>query len=184
MDTNKLTAEYICKDQERLQMALHVYLAMPLVRDTLIEQILHTVGDRVAEKYGGIDLEIYQNSVFFAPQGTSELWVYASAEEGKRGLIQLSAGVYAESAGAYAESVSEVQREEMKGRFETDAGVKTWAPKNNVQSAGRYIAYADLPGGRWHDDDFLERAILKQDGVVSEVVDVLAQIYEGMFPSQ
>ena len=184
MDTKKLTAEYICKDQERLQMALQVYQAMPLVRDTLIERVLCAVGKRVAEKYGGVELETYHNSVFFAPQGTSELWVYAWAEKGKRGLIQLSAGVYAESTGAYAESVSEVQREEMKGRFETDAGMRTWAPKGDVQSAGRFIAYADIPGGHWHDDDFLERAILKQDGVVSEVVDVLAQIYKGMFPSQ
>lgn len=184
MDTSELSAKYICEDDERLRMALHVYLAMPIVQNMLIKRILEAVGRRFAENHDGVELDdAYTRSLYLAPKGTNELWIYASWTEDRRGTTQLSAGVYAEKAGVYADSVDETQRKEMKERFESNVDVDTWA-KGDVQSSDRHLAFANLRGGRWDREEFLRKAILKQDELVSEVVDALERIYKGMFPTK
>ena len=115
MNTNELTADYICEDEDRLELALHVYGAMPAVRKYLIKEIFKAAGERVrvAEKLDDDKLECYEESVFFRTEETGSTWVFAALEHGKRGVLQLYAGVYA----ANVESIKEAQRERIGERF-------------------------------------------------------------------
>lgn len=177
MDTNELTADYICKDDERLQMALHVYEAMPAVRDYLITAIFKATGERVVrEVEAQLDTE-YTKSVYFCTEETGDFWVYAGLEHGQRGVLQLFAGIYVDD-----EKSSKAQRE-IQERFTTDGDLETWSDGESL-SSGKYIAYARVNhehGGRWHEDDFLRRAIRNRDGVAEALAELLLRIYRGVF---
>ena len=182
MNTNELTADYICEDEDRLELALHVYGAMPAVRKYLIKEIFKAAGERVrvAEKLDDDKLECYEESVFFCTEETGATWIFAALEHGKRGVLQLYAGVYA----ANVESIKEAQREQIGERFRTHGDLGMWSSGKSF-SSGNCIAYAYVNyenGGRWHYDDFLKRAIRSRDEVVSSLEELLLRIYRCTFP--
>ena len=184
MNTNELTAEYICKDKERLQMALHVYEAMPIVRTHVVKAIFEAVGEhiRVTHEFDGFKRECLGESVYFCTEDTGDFWIFAALEHGKRGVRQLYCGVYAEYEDG-AES-NEVQEDEVQSRFKTKGDLETWSYGKSF-SSGRYVAYAYVhheSRGRWHDDDFLRQAIGDRTKVVEDLADLLMRIYRGVFP--
>ena len=171
MNTNELSAQYICEDEERLRMALHVYEAMPAVREHLIEDIFKAAGERVAKELDGV-LGDNKDGVYLWTDGTGDCHVFVCAErpvgQGQRGL-KLLAGIYAESK----------ETRERFGKIDR----KTWS--DGKYDSGGYIgAWVNdkHEGGRWDDDAFLSRAILHRDEVVKNVADLLIHIYEGMWP--
>lgn len=181
MDTNELTADYICKDDDRLQMALHVYEAMPAVRQYVIKDIFEAAGKRVrdAKELNDDQLECYDEQVYFRTEETGDSWVYAKLEHGNRGVLQLCAGVYAEDWKSFKE-----KRDEIRERLRTKGDLETWSYGENSLRSHTYSVYAEVHhehGGRWHDDDFLRRAIRNRDGVVEALAELLLRIYRGVF---
>ena len=182
MNTNELSTQYICEDEERLRMALHVYDAMPAVRNHLIEAIFKAAGERVAEELDGVEVDTYETSMYFRSEKTGDFYVFADLEHGNRSVRRLKAGVYV----ADAKSIKNAQRKEVRERFREDVYLETWSDGKSF-SQGTDIAYAYVHkkhGGHWHDDDFLRRAILHRDEVVSKVAEILVRIYKGMFVAQ
>ena len=180
MNTNELTADYIWKDEDRLELALHVYEAMPTVRKYLIKEIFKAAGERVraAMKLDDDKLEFYAESVYFCTEETGDIWVFAALEQRKRGILQLYAGAWVDE----VKSVNEAQRERIGERFRTHGGLEMW-PYGKSFSSGNRIAYAYVEhGGRWDDEDFLKRAIRSRDEVVSSLEGLLMRIYRGVFP--
>lgn len=180
MDTNKLTADYICKDDDRLQMALHIYEAMPAVREYLIKDIFKAVGERVSsvEELDSGQLDCRDYSVYFCTERTGDFWVCAWFEDRRRPVLQLCAGVYIDDGKS-----SKAKRDEIQKRFRDRSNLETWSEGKSL-SYGRYIAYAKVHyehGGRWDDDHFLRRAIRNRDGVVKALAELLQRIYRGMF---
>ena len=182
MNANELSAKYICEDKERLQMALHVYEAMPTVRTYLIRGIFKAVGENVAKRIDGVGVEEWNSNeeqVYFWTKETSELGVYAWAKPGKGKILSLVAGVYVDD----AKSVSKAERDAIRERFKK-VDLATWSYGESF-SSDTEIAYAyvhhEHGGGRWDQDDFLRRAIQHRDDVVSDVADVLVRVYKGMF---
>ena len=186
MNTNELTAKYIYEDQERRQMALHVYLAMPTVRQYLIEGIFKAVGEQVKKIDGVEEGHCDETSVYFWNKEADELGVSAWVEKGRGKMQQLVAGVY----DVYvddAKSVSKARRNEIQERFKMKVDLDMWSHGGCISSDPNVIACAYVRdargGGRWDEDsDFLSRAIQHHDKVVSGVADVLVRIYNGMFP--
>ena len=179
MNTNELTADYIRKDEDRLELALHVYEAMPTVRKYLIKEIFKAAGERVrvAEELDDGKLECYPESVYFCTEETGDIWIFAALDQRKRG-VQLCAGAWVDE----VESVNEAQRERIGERFRTHGGLEMWSHGKSFSSGNR-IAYADVKhGGRWDDDDFLKRAIRSRDEVVSSLEELLLRIYRCTFP--
>ena len=185
MDTNELTAKYICDDdhKERLQMALHVYEAMPKVREHLIKDVFEAVGNRVKMLDSINDVETYEGSVFLRSPETG-VYVFAAVDYGgKRKLrLKLHGGVYAE------ESVDKVKQDKIVERFEgARKGDLGWL-NGEYESEGQYVAYAYVDDNRvvadWGGDEFLSTAIRNHNKVVSDVADLLVRIYNGVFVSQ
>lgn len=184
MNTNELTADYICEDEKRLELALHVYEAMPAIRKYLIKEIFKAAGERVraAMKLDDDKLEFYEESVFFNTEETDGTWVFAALEHGKRrrDVRYLYAGVSVDD----VESINEAQRERIGERFRTHGGLEIWSDGTS-SSSGNGIAYAYVNykhGGVWHDDNFLKRAIRSRDEVVSSLEELLLRIYRCTFP--
>ena len=180
MNTNELTADYICEDEDRLALALHVYEAMPTVRKYLIKEIFKAAGERVrvAEKLDDGKLECYEESVYFRTEKTGDIWVFAALEQRKRPILQLYAGAWVDE----VESVNEAQRERIGERFRAHGGLEMWSDGKSFSSGNR-IAYAYVEhGGRWDDDNFLKRAIRSRDEVVSSLEELLLRIYRCTFP--
>ena len=179
MDTNELSAKYIYEDRERLQMALHVYDAMPTVRKYLIEGIFNEVGEHVAEKVDGVEWNCDEEAVYFWTKETGDFNVYARVERGKRGVLSLNAGVTAEE-----NTVTAAEKDEIRERFETKSDLETWSYGESF-SSNTTVAYAvvhhEYGDARWDQDPFLRRAILNRDEVVSGVAELLVRIYEGVF---
>lgn len=180
MNTNELSAKYIYEDKERLQMALHVYEAMPAVRKRLIEGIFKAVGEYVDKKLDGVEVECYKDGMQFYTEETDEFYVYAELER-SRGTLSLHAGVYTYE-GEKADN--KTKRDDIRERFETKTDLETWS-YGKIFSSSKYVAYAyvhpERVPARWDQDDFLRRAILNQDEVVSGVAELLMRIYEGLF---
>lgn len=181
MNTSELAADFIRKDEERLRMALHVYEAMPNIRKYLIKDIFEAVGDsiRLTKELASDELECYDESVYFRTKESGDFWVYAALEHGKRGVLSLYVGVYHED----AKSVK-TQGDQIQERFRAKGDLGTWSYGQSF-SAGASVAYAYVHhehGGRWHDDDFLSRAIRNRDEVVSALAEILMGIYAGVFP--
>ena len=180
MDTNELSADYICEDKERLQMALHVYEAMPAVREILIEGIFKAVGEYVAEKLDldvdGPKVERYPKSVYFRTQETGDSWVFAWAKPGKVPKLQLVAGVH-------NDKLDKVKLDEIRERFKTKGDLETWSDSEICSDTD--CVYANVlherVDARWDHDSFLRRAILNHDEVVSDVAELLMRIYESLF---
>ena len=185
MDTNELTAKYICDDdhKERLQMALHVYQAMPTVREHLIEGIFKAVGKDVAEKMNLDDdnVECLAKSVYFYTQDTGEFYIFAALKD-SRGTLSLVAGVYADE-----KSTNKAQRDEVLQLFRDKCDLDTWS-YGESHSSITDVAYAyvhhDHVVARWDRDTFLSQAIRNHDEVVVAVAELLVRIYQGMFASQ
>ena len=180
MNTNELTADYICEDEDRLALALHVYEAMPTVRKYLIKEIFKAAGERVrtAMKLDDDKLEFYAESVYFCTEETGDIWIFAALEQRKRGILQLYAGAWVDE----VESVNEAQRERIGERFRAHGGLEMWSDGKSFSSGNR-IAYAYVEhGGRWDDDNFLKRAIRSRDEVVSSLEELLLRIYRCTFP--
>ena len=180
MNTNELTADYICKEDDRLQMALHIYEAMPAVRKYLIKDIFKAAGERVrdAEEFDGDQLWCYDEEVSFYTEETGDFYVYAKLAHGNRGVLQLVAGVYADDEKSFKK-----QRDEIRERFRTKGGLETWSYGENALLSGTSV-YAEVHyelGGRWHDDDFLQRAIRNREEVVEALAEILLGIYRGVF---
>lgn len=182
MNTNELSAQYICEDDERLRMALHVYKAMPAVRKHLIKAIFKAAGERVAEKIEGVELWYpeteSEHGVYFYTEETGDFYVFAQLEDRKRRGLPLYAGVYAD-----AKSIK-TPRDKVRERFGTEADLGTWAYGGSV-SPDEHVAYAyvqhEHKEDRWDTDDFLSRAILNRDEIVSHIAELLVRIYEGTF---
>lgn len=179
MNANELSAKYICEDKERLQMALHVYEAMPTVRTYLIEGIFKAVGEHIAQRIDGVKYSCDKEIVAFWTKETGELYISAWMEHGRGQILWLVAGVYVDD----AKSVSK-ERNAIQERFESKVDLETWSYGESF-SSDTEIAYAyvnhEHGGGRWDQDDFLRRAIQHRDDVVSDVADVLVRVYKGMF---
>ena len=172
MDTNKLTADYICKDPERLQMALHVYEAMPAIRKYLIKSVFEAAGERVRGviEIDDNQLQCQEEAVFFWTEETGDFWVYAELEYRKRGVLQLVAGLYADD-----EKPFEAQREVTERLKAGGLAERSFRrAKNKIRSDVRHY-------GRWDADHFLQRAIRNRDEVVSELEEILLQIHRGVF---
>lgn len=198
MDTKKLTADYIFGIGEdsgnevidkRLQMALHVYEAMPTVRDYLIKDIFEAVGERirVAEKLDEDQLDIYgERHIYFRTGKTGDFWIYAGLVEGKSPKLELWAGVYTDYESDAAQA-NRTQEEKIQASFEEKCDLGSWSDGNN-QPVKSYIAYscvlpkAGKAGGRWDGDDFLTRAVRHRDDVVENLESLLMRIYRGVFP--
>ena len=203
MDTNKLTAEHINKltaqyilrssggesaeaIDQRLQMALHVYEAMPTVRQMLIEDIFKIVGEsiRTSKKLHEGQLEIYERSVYFCTEETGDFWIFAALVQPRQPQLWLRAGVYAE----YADDAKplKVQEDEIRASLRQRCNLETWSSDRKVRDDGRAIAYSDVRsqagGGRWDKDYFLKRAIRQREGLVKELTHLLTIIYGGVFP--
>ena len=180
MEYDQLTATYICEHKERLEMALHVYKAMPTVRHYLIKDIFREAEKRVATTIDGVELwKEARESVYFWTKETEDFYVFASTWRW-RGQSRLVAGVYVDE----PTSIKSEHRE----RFKAEVDPESWSDlersfrsDRNVQYMAAFVRPED-GGGRWDDDDFLTRAILKRNDVVSDVEDLLKRIYEGMFP--
>ena len=178
MDINELSAKYIYEDKDRLRMALHVYEAMPIVRKYLFETIFAAAGERLADKLTGIELECSEEGVRLWTEETGEFEVFVALERGRGDTIFPYAGVYEES----GESIKE-RRNEIRERFETKVDLKAWSSSGIRSEDEQISAYVDRAyGGRWHGDEFLRRAVLSQDEVVSIVEVPLLRIYRGVFP--
>ena len=181
MDTAELTAKYICDDQERLQMALHVYEAMQAVRECLMQRIFEAVGERIAEQIDGVEWNPYPDSVEFYTKKTGEWRVSAWLSHGSRGYTRtLVAGLYVND----AKLVNKTERNEIQRQFDVDR--ETWSYGDSFSSNTEVSAYVDSGGRKWRWDrpDFLKRAILNQDDVVSDIAELLVRIYEDIFVSQ
>lgn len=180
MEYDQLTATYICEHKERLEMALHVYKAMPTVRHYLIKEIFREAEKRVAATIEGVELwQEAQESVFFRTKETDDYWVFASTWERRR-QSRFVAGIYVDD----PTSIKDEHRE----RFKAEVDLESWSDLELSFPSDRYVRYMaafvrpEDGGGRWDDDSFLTRAILKRNDVVSDVEDLLKRIYEGMFP--
>lgn len=174
MDTHKLTADYICKDDERLQMALYVYEAMPAIRKYLIKNIFEAAGKRVRDaiKIDDDQLQCQEEAVYFWTGQTGDFWIYAELEHRKRGPIQLVAGLYADD-----EKPFEAHRE-VTDRLKTGR-LAEWP----IRRAKNRVRCDVWHYGRWDADHFLQRAIRNRDEVVSDLEEILLQIHRGVFES-
>ena len=192
INIRELTAEYICGIGEesasaeevidqRLRMALHVYEAMPTVRHYLIKGIFKDVGERIAENTEGVDLwrpGSYEG-VIFQTNETDDYWVFAETYK-QRQVSRLVAGVYV----AEPTSIKNEHRERFKSRVDLESWSdleRSFPSDRNVHHINAFVR-PEYGGGRWDDDVFLTRAILKRNDIVSRVEDILKRIYEGMFP--
>lgn len=171
MNTNFL-APYIWKNEEWLEMALHVYKAMPAVREHLIEAIFKAAGKRVAKELDGVERQNHEHGVYLWTEETRDCYVFACAEkrDRQRGL-KLVAGIY------------DAESKETRERFAKKIDLETWSD-GEYDSDGYIGAWVNdkHEGGRWDDDAFLDRAILHRDEVVKNVADLLIHIYKGMWP--
>ena len=181
MDTNQLTADYIWsdgKDEERLQMALHVYLAMPGVREYLIGDIFRAVGDRLDEKVSWEQLDRYDNAVRFCNDKTGDYWIGAQVWSDRQPKRLLRAGLYTD------DDISARQKVQIKERFGASSELTNWSYGGN-HSDGNWVAFGnvhhDHGGGRLDQDDWLKRAVRNREKEVSALVETLLQIYQGMF---
>ena len=172
MNTDELSAQYICEDEERLRMALHVYDAMPAVRWRLIEDIFKAAGGRVDEELGGVGLDNEEpHWVYFRTEKTGNCWVFASVYMPRGQQIKLVAGIYEVSI-----------KEETRERF-AEVDLETWSDGEYKEDNHIGVEVNDNHGGgRWDENSFLRRAILDRDGVVKDVTDLLIHIYKGMWP--
>lgn len=182
MDTKELSAKYIYDDEERRQLALLVYEAMPTVREYLIKGIFELTGKHIAEKIDGVEYVWDGRCVTMWTEEIGEYyvsaWLYGSRS------ASLVAGVcHAEPA-----SIHNAERSLIQDRLKKKVNLEVWSGGDVLLSdtAEEEIAYAyvhhEYYGGRWDQDGFLKRAIQSEDEVVSHVADVLVQIYKGVFP--
>ena len=181
MNTNELTADYICKDDERLQMALHIYEAMPAVRKHVIKDIFKGAGESVRniEELESGQIDCYDDAVYFYTGVTGDFWVYARLHHGKRGVVWCYAGVHAED-----EKLFEAQRDTIRERFRANGGLGTWSNGESALSSDTSSIYAQVRHGqigRWDTDDFLRRAIQSREEVVEALAEILLGIYRGVF---
>lgn len=185
MNTKEQTAKYICKNQERLQMALHVHEAMPEVRKQLIERVFEAVGEQVAKKLGlDVDthVDLYKKGVYFRTEETEELWVYAYVTSRQKSpKLLLICGLHAD------EKLERKRFDEVLARFKTRGDLGTWSDGEIHQQLSdehtEAFAYVHDKAGevRWDDNSFLSRVIRNHDDVVSGVTERLVLIYEGMW---
>lgn len=178
METKKLTAKYIHEDPKRLEMALHIFEAMPTVRGYLIDEIFKAIGEQVVKQIDGVELwRDGQKCVFFWTKETGDYWVFA--QPWRSNVTRLVAGVYVEDVASIEDG--------HQGRFEENVDLESWSdlgrsvPSSKTDEHIAAYVSAEHGGGRWDDDDFLRRAIQSRCEVVS-VTEVLVRIYNGMFP--
>lgn len=192
MDTKKLTADYIFGIGEdsgnevidkRLQMALHVYEAMPTVRDYLIKDIFDTVGERirVAEKLDDDQLDVHRSQVYFRTEKTGNFWIYSGLLQERRPILELWAGIYSEDANDAAQAKGR-REEDIQASFKAKCDLGSWSDGDSL-SYRKYMAYRVLrkAGGRWDSDEFLARAIRHRNDVVEDLESLLMRIYRGVF---
>ena len=60
MNIHELTAGYICENEERMEMALHVYEARKQVQDLLVGSVLKRVGDEL-----GVEPDYKKGGVYY-----------------------------------------------------------------------------------------------------------------------
>ena len=184
MDTNKLTAQYICENEDRLKMALHVYEAMETVRNTLIKRIFKGAGDLIEKELDKVVTVCREQDVNFWTEETGEFGVYASADarprRGRsRDIRSFVAGVFVDDA-----KPMKAKRDDIRARFEETVDWGTWTLGEDF-SSDLEVSYAFSHQehiGRWNEDDFLRSAILHRKELEEAVAELLLQIYRGMCP--
>lgn len=182
MSPDELTAEYICKDKERLQVALHVYEAMPAVRKHLIEDVFKSVGDEITKRLEDATVNTYDQLADFYTDKTGDFYVYAEAKHGRGQVLDLVVGVYPDP----HEKVDKAELDEIQERFKTKGDLERWSYGECIPSRaeGTYAyVHPDYEVARWDQDNFLRRAILHHGEFVSAIAELLVRTYEGLFVS-
>ena len=159
MNTSELSARYIRKKQKRLRMALHVYEAMPAVRQHLIKEIFKAACKRVAKELDG-ETHSYdeEGGRWFWTKQTGDFGVFVKVGCEREPARWLVAGVYVgeeKSIGA--------QRNEMQSRFDTtiDDLQQTWGHESIPSETEIASYFYNEHVGRLDKDKFLRQAILK-----------------------
>ena len=184
MDTNKLTADYICEDGNRLEMALHVYEAMEAVRNFLIKDIFRAVGEYITADVDSVVLHSRENDVYFWTEESGDFGVFASASHRpKRGRAR-NARLFA--AGVFADDTKPIkeQGDIIRARFNATGDWGQWSIGEDL-SSNTEVCYAFSHrdhGGEWHEDDFLRGAIRHRKEIVEGVAQLLVQTWKGMCP--
>lgn len=184
MDISKLTAQYICENEDRLEMALHVYEAMETVRNTLIERIFKAAGDLINKELDNIVMHCREQDVYFWTEETGEFGVYASAysrpRRGRpRDIRSFVAGVYADDA-----KPMKAKQDDIRARFKETVDWGTWTLVEDY-SSDLEVSYAfshQEHGGRWNEGNFLRGAIRHRKELEEAVAELLLRIYRGMCP--
>lgn len=196
MNANDLTAKYICGRGEetakevidqRLQMALHVYEAMPTVRRFLIEDIFVEVGEKVSKEFSSDEPEYEpgEQTLYLRTSDTSPFWVFAYLYDQQAG-DKRRRDEFSFVAGVYADEPLGPQQDEIRGRFDA-ADLETWTLSKGSHNLRKdhYIDYAAAHhelGASLSYDRFLRRAVQNRDGIVSALGELLIRTCRGVFP--
>ena len=170
----ELTAEFICGNEEWLKIALHVYKTKEAVRWRLIEQIWQGVKKQI-DKTDGIEGCAYKNGYRFWHKEAENFVLYGEVERGQRGPqypLFLIVGIYV----AEVETLDVAQRERIRQCYNPEASKQGDPNPYLVKDYVDYNGY-DNELGRWERDKFLEKAVMKQDEIVSYLADLLLDIY-------
>lgn len=179
MDISKLTAQYICENEDRLEMALHVYEAKETVRDTLIKRVFKGAGDLIEKELDNVVTLCREQDVNFWTEETGEFGVYASADSRPRRGRSFVAGVFVDDA-----KPMKPKQDDIRARFRETVDWGTWTLEEDY-SSDLEVSYAfshQEYGGRWNEDDFLRSAILHRKELEEAVAELLLRIYRGMCP--
>ena len=196
MNANDLTAKYICGRGEetakevidqRLQMALHVYEAMPTVRRYLIEGIFKEVGEKVSKEFASDEpeYETGEQTVYLRTSDTSRFWVFAYLYDQQAG-DKRRRDEFSFVAGVYADEPFGPQQDEIRERLDA-VDLQTWTLSKGSHNLSKdhWIGYAGAHhelGASLSYDGFLRRAIEDRDGIVSALEELLTRICRGIFP--
>ena len=131
MNTDFL-APYIWKNEEWLQMALHVYDAMPAVREHLIKAIFKAAGKRVAKELDGVKRQNHEYGVC--------LWTEAESRETRERFEKSSEKIGLETWS--------------DGKYDSDGYIGAWV--NDKHKGGRWDDDAFLRRAIQHRDEVVK----------------------------
>ena len=168
-EKKKLTAKYICENEDWLKIALDVYLAREAVRWHLIEQIWQGVEKRVRDKLDGDGIEgaAYKNGFWFWHEEAENFGIYGEVEQGRGTVLYLIVGIYL----ADGAKLNTARREEIRQCYGKQSDAK------DHYLVKDYVGH-DRELDRWDwDSTFLRQAINERDMVESYLADLLLNIY-------
>lgn len=185
-ELNKLSAKYIFEQEERLLMALHVYEAMPIVREYVIKDLFERVGSRVANAVSVVKQEYRNDAVYFRTEESGDLYIYAWLydheyfDKRSRSVLSLVAGIYGKAESTKAKEIGE--RLETRVRLKTWSYGRKWSSKDKLDPGIAFTFKHHEHGTEWPYTAFLRRVIDAKEEVVSEISELLVDIYKGVFP--